>query len=420
MSLRRVAMLSLHTSPLDPPGSGDAGGMSVYVLELSRRLAAAGVEVDVFTRATTSQVPPEAEVAPGVTVRSVVAGPFEGLAKSDLAGQVCPFVREVLRVEEAHPPGRYDVVHSHYWLSGQAGTVLADRWGIPLVHAMHTMAKVKNLMLADGDEPEPYARVVGEEQVVAAADRLVANTDREASDLVALYDADPDAVRVIHPGVDLEIFVPGRPAARRALGLRADALVVTFAGRVQALKGPGVLLRAAATLLADRPELRERLVVPLVGGASGTGEGPDALAALAADLGIGDVVRLVPAVPQAELARWYAASTLVCMPSYNESFGLVAVEAQACGTPGLAARVGGLEVAVDDGRTGVLVDGHAPREWARRLGDLLDRPEQLDDLGRRGVRRAREFGWERTAEQTRAVYAEARMRGAGGRLVRAS
>ncbi|MDF2967123.1 MAG: mshA [Nocardioidaceae bacterium] len=413
-------MLSLHTSPLDPPGSGDAGGMNVYVLELSRRLAASGVEVDVFTRATSSQQPPEVQVAPGVTVRSVVAGPFEGLAKSDLPGQLCPFVREVLRVEAAYPSGRYDVVHSHYWLSGQVGTVLADRWGIPLVHAMHTMAKVKNSLLADDDEPEPYGRVVGEEQVVAVADLLVANTDQEASDLVELYDADPAAVRVIHPGVDLEVFVPGRAAARRALGLGSDDLVVTFAGRIQALKGPGVLLRAAASLLAERPGLRGRLVLPLVGGTSGPGESPDALASLAGGLGIADVVRFVPPVTQPELARWYAASTLVCVPSYNESFGLVALEAQACGTPVLAARVGGLEVAVDDGRTGVLVDGHEPADWARRLGDLLDRPEQLAVLGRRAVRHAQSFSWERTADLTRSVYGEAQMRGTGGRLVSVS
>ena len=414
-------MVSLHTSPLDPPGSGDAGGMNVYVLELSRRLAAGGVAVDVFTRATSSQVPPVVEVVPGVTVRSLVAGPYEGLAKSDLPGQLCPFVREVLRTEAALPPAHYDVVHSHYWLSGQVGTVLADRWGVPLVHAMHTMAKVKNALLADDDEPEPYARVVGEEQVVAAADLLVANTDQEARDLVRLYDADPAAVRVIQPGVDLDVFVPGRAAARAALGLAPDDLVVTFAGRVQPLKGPGVLLRAVAALLAHRPDLRERLVVPVVGGMSGSGaDHLDALGSLAGDLGLRDVVRFVPPVPQPELARWYAASTLVCLPSYNESFGLVALEAQACGTPVLAARVGGLEVAVDDGRTGVLVDGHDPREWAHRLGQLLERPDRLADLGRRAVRQAAAFGWERTAEQTRALYAELDRGGAGGRLASVS
>jgi D-inositol-3-phosphate glycosyltransferase len=414
-------MVSLHTSPLDPPGSGDAGGMNVYVLELSRRLAAGGVAVDVFTRATSSQVPPVVEVVPGVTVRSLVAGPYEGLTKSDLPGQLCPFLREVLRTEAALPPAHYDVVHSHYWLSGQVGTVLADRWGVPLVHAMHTMAKVKNASLAADDEPEPYARVVGEEQVVAAADLLVANTDQEARDLVRLYDADPAAVRVVQPGVDLDVFVPGRTAARAALGLGPDDLVVTFAGRVQPLKGPGVLLRAVAALLAHRPDLRERLVVPVVGGMSGSGaDHLDALGNLASRLGLRDVVRFVPPVPQPELARWYAASTLVCLPSYNESFGLVALEAQACGTPVLAARVGGLEVAVDDGRTGVLVDGHDPREWAHRLGELLERPDRLADLGRRAVRQAASFGWERTAEQTRALYAELRTGGAGERLASVS
>ena len=414
-------MLSLHTSPLDPPGSGDAGGMNVYVLELSRRLAAGGIEVDVFTRATSSQVPPAVEVVPGVTVRSLVAGPFEGLAKSDLPGQLCPFVREALRTEAALPPGHYDLVHSHYWLSGQVGSVLADRWGIPLVHAMHTMAKIKNALLADDDDPEPYARVVGEEQVVAAADVLVANTDQEAHDLVRLYDADPAAVRVIQPGVDLDVFVPGRAAARDVLGLAPDDVVVTFAGRVQPLKGPGVLLRAVAALLAHRPWLRRQLVVPVVGGMSGSGaDHLQSLDRLAGDLGLADVVRFVPPVPQPELARWYAASTVVCLPSYNESFGLVALEAQACGTPVVAARVGGLEVAVDDGRTGVLVDGHDPREWAHRLGRLLDSPELLADLGRRAVRHAAAFGWDRTAEQTRAVYAELLAGGPGKRLASVS
>ena len=228
-------------------------------------------------------------------------------------------------------------------------------------------------------------------------------------------------MRVIHPGVDLDVFVPGRAAARAALGLGDDDLVVTFAGRIQPLKGPGVLLRAVARLLADQPRLRERLLVPVVGGVSGPGtDHPHALARLAGDLGLADVVRFVPPVPQRELARWYAASTLVCVPSYNESFGLVALEAQACGTPVVAARVGGLEVAVDDGRTGVLVDSHDPGEWARALGDLLDRPERLAELGRRAVRQAAAFSWERTAEQTRALYAEALAGGPGGRLASVS
>ena len=195
-------MISLHTSPLDQPGTGDAGGMNVYVIELSRRLARQGIAVDVFTRATSSALPPVVEV-PGtdgaVLVRHVAAGPFEGLTKAELPGQLCTFAREVLRAEAAHPLGHYDVVHSHYWLSGQVGALARDRWQVPLVHSMHTMAKVKNDALAEGDTPEPAARLIGEEQVVQAADLLVANTDLEAKQLINLYDADPSRVEVDPP-----------------------------------------------------------------------------------------------------------------------------------------------------------------------------------------------------------------------------
>src|SRR5262252_4284405 len=177
---RRVAMLSVHTSPLDAPGGGDAGGMNVYIVETAKRLAEAGIEVEIFTRATCSELRPCVEMAPGVTVRHVNAGPFEGLAKEDLPAQMCAFTTGVLRAEAAHPPGHYDLVHSHYWLSGQVGWLAKERWGVPLVHTAHTLAKVKNAALADGDMPEPRSRIVGEEQVTAAADRLVVNTRSEA------------------------------------------------------------------------------------------------------------------------------------------------------------------------------------------------------------------------------------------------
>src|SRR5918993_2282313 len=201
---RRIATLSVHTSPLDQPGTGDAGGMNVYIVEVARRLAAAGVEVEVFTRATSSDLPPRVELAPGVTVRHLTAGPFEGLSKEDLPAQLCALTSGVLRAEAAHEPGWYDAVHSHYWLSGQVGWLASERWGVPLVHTAHTLAKVKNLALAEGDEPEPLRRVVGEEQVVEASDRLVANTAEEAGQLVDLYDADPRRVVTVAPGVDLE------------------------------------------------------------------------------------------------------------------------------------------------------------------------------------------------------------------------
>lgn len=410
--LSRIAMISLHTSPLDQPGTGDAGGMNVYVLELAKRLADRGVEVDIFTRATSSALPPIAEAAPGVLVRHIAAGPFEGLSKGELPGQMCVFAREVLRTEAGLPLGHYDAVHSHYWLSGQVGALARDRWGVPLVHSMHTMAKVKNAALADGDTPEPVARVIGEEQVVAAADMLLANTDLEAKQLLELYDAEPWRVEVVHPGVDLAVFGwPSRARARADLGLPADAAVVMFAGRIQPLKAPDVLLRAVAVLLEQSPGLRGRLVVPVVGGPSGSGlEHPESLALLAGELGLHDVVRFVPPVAQADLARWYAAATLVAVPSYNESFGLVAIEAQAAGTPVVAAAVGGLTTAVHDGVSGLLVEGHDPGTWARALRRLVEDDEYAARLGAGALRHAALFSWERTAAATLEVYEQARER----------
>ena len=409
-AVRRVAMISVHTSPLDQPGTGDAGGLNVYVLELSRRLAAAGIEVDIFTRATSSRLEPVAEAGGGIAVHNIHAGPFEGLNKGELPGQLCTFAREVLRTEAGLPLGHYDVVHSHYWLSGQVGALARDRWGVPLVHTMHTMAKVKNEAIATGDEPEPVARIIGEEQVVEAADMLIASTDLEAKQLINLYDADPGRVEVVHPGVDLQVFRPrDTHAAREHLGLPPDAHVVLFAGRLQPLKGPDVLLRAVARLLEHQPDLRTRLVVPVVGGPSGTGvEHPEALAELAAELELGDVVRFVPPVPPAELALWDAAASLVAVPSYNESFGLVAAEAQAAGTPVVAAAVGGLTTVVADGVSGLLLDTHEPDDWAHAIGRVL-----LDDGLRArlatGARvRAGAFSWEDTAERTLDVYERAR------------
>ncbi len=403
-------MISLHTSPLDQPGTGDAGGMNVYVIELARRLARQGIEVDVFTRATSSALPPVVEAADGVLVRHVHAGPYEGLAKDALPGQLCVFAREVLRTEAAQPRGHYDAVHSHYWLSGQVGALARDRWGVPLVHTMHTMARVKNESLAEGDTPEPEARVIGEQQVVEAADVLVANTDIEAKQLINLYDADPGRVEVVHPGVDLEVFRPGsQAAARAALGLPADAQVVLFAGRIQPLKAPDVLLRAVAVLLERQPALRSRLVVPVVGGPSGSGlEHPESLAELAIALGLDDVVRFVPPVAQSQLAQWYAAATLVAVPSYNESFGLVAAEAGACGTPVVAAAVGGLPTVVRHERSGLLVDTHDDADWARALGRVLTEPGLHDRLAAGAAAQAREFSWDATASAMLETYERAR------------
>ncbi len=402
--MRRVAMLSVHTSPLDPPGGGDAGGMNVYIVETARRLAERGSEVEIFTRATNSEQQPTVELAPGVLVRHVTAGPFEGLAKDDLPAQLCAFTAGVLRAEAFHDPGWYDLVHSHYWLSGQVGWLVRDRWGVPLVHSAHTLAKVKNTLLAEGDSPEPRARVIGEGQVVAEADRLIASTDEEARQLVDLYGADPAVVRTIAPGVDLDIFVPGdRAAARHRLGLQPDLPTLLFVGRIQPLKAPDVLLRAAARLRVDGP-----LQVAVVGGPSGSGLAtPTWLTDLVRDLDLGDTVRFVPPSDRETVADFYRAADLTVVPSYTESFGLVALESQACGTPVVAAAVGGLTTAVADGTSGVLVDGHDPDLWAKVIGDLLRSPAELGRLAGHARPHAELFSWDRTTDELLAAYHEA-------------
>ncbi|WP_225878040.1 D-inositol-3-phosphate glycosyltransferase [Spongiactinospora rosea] len=407
--VHRVATVSMHTSPLDQPGTGDAGGMNVYIVETAKRLAQLDVEVEIFTRQTARDLPPTAELAPGVTVRHVTAGPYEELDKGDLPGQLCAFLSGVLRTEASYDPGRYDVIHSHYWLSGQVGWLAKERWGVPLVHTMHTMAKVKNLLLADGDKPEPAARVLGEEQVVDVADRLVANTDAEARELIDLYGAPPERVAVVNPGVNLSVFQPAsKGAARHRLGLPDDAHILLFVGRIQPLKAPDVLLRAAARMLIEDPGLRSRLVVACVGGPSGSGLcRPALLSDLSESLGLNDVVRLVPPAPQDELADWYRAADVTVVPSHNESFGLVALESQACGTPVVAASVGGLRTAVRDGVSGLLVEGHDPHDWARALDGLVRRPAWRDHLSKGAVEHAGAFGWSATAARLADVYAEA-------------
>jgi D-inositol-3-phosphate glycosyltransferase len=407
-SPRRIATISLHTSPLDQPGTGDAGGLNVYVVEVSKRLAERGVEVEIFTRAVCRDTPPTVELVPGVLVRNVVAGPFEELDKNVLPGQICEFTFGVLRTEAAFAPGRYDLLHAHYWLSGQVAAVAAERWGVPLVQSMHTLGKVKNLALATGDCAEPAARIRGEGEVVAAADRLVANTAEEARQLIELYGADPWRVETVSPGVDLSVFCPSPvPAAalRRRLGLPADAVVLAFAGRIQPLKGPDIVLRAAASLLRSAPSLAGRLVVVIVGGPSGSEVGaPGRLTGLAEGLGIADCVRLEPPCPQRELADWYRAADIVLVPSHSESFGLVALEAQACGTPVVAAAVGGLRTAVRNGYSGILVDGHDPAAWARVLAALVASPARLAKLARGAREHAAAFNWPATAERLLSVY----------------
>ena len=352
----------------------------------------------------------------------------------------------VLRTEATRTPGWYDVVHTHYWLSGQSGWLAADRWDVPLVHTMHTMAKVKNAALAAGDTPEPLGRVIGEEQVVDAADALVASTGTEANELIDMYGADPARVHVVAPGVDLDLFHPATIAdlpeastgasvtgphphpdllphadvvahsetlahdvvvrlERARLGL-PDGPIVLFAGRIQPLKGPDVLVEAAAKMRASGHTVPTFV---FLGGPSGRMSALRELQALAAQLGVADKMSFRPPVPRAELARWFRAADVVAVPSHNESFGLVAAEAQACGTPVVAAAVGGLKTVVQHDVGGVLIDGHDPERWGEELARLLGDGARMARLREGAAATGANFGWDATAEAMLTVYDRARV-----------
>jgi D-inositol-3-phosphate glycosyltransferase len=399
--IRRVAFLSLHTSPMEQPGSGDAGGMNVYIRALASALAATGVEVEVFTRSTAAGQPAVEHPDPGVCVHNVISGPPRKLPKEELPELLHSMVAEIERIRQRQPHGRYDVIHSHYWVSGVAGLELSKMWGVPLVHTMHTMAKVKNLLLHSGEKPEPRRREDGEHRIVQGAARLIANTSAEAAELVSHYNADFDHIDVAPPGVDLTVFTPAfRGRSRAEHGVAPDKFHLLFAGRIQRLKGPQILLQAATLLRQSRPDID--LQITILGALSGAKDFD--LKALISAAGMDDVVTHHPPVKALELASWFRAADVVVMPSYSESFGLVALEAQACGTPVVATRVGGLSRAIFHGRTGLLVEGHKAADWADVLEALYDDPETRKDMGLAAALHAESFGWQRTAAMTLESY----------------
>ena len=401
---RRIATLMVHTSPLDQAGTGDAGGMNIYVCEAAQNMAAMGMQVDIFTRRTNADVADIVEVSPGVRVIQLNVGPILGITKEQLPSLIPALSTEF---KKALVGNDYDVIHSHYWISGKVAMPVAKELKIPLVHTMHTMARVKNLNLAEGEVPEPMIRVQGETQVVAAANALIANTDAEAASLVSLYEACPDNVFVVSPGVNLKVFTAGagKMAAREFVGLPKEAHIVTFVGRIQPHKGPEVLIRAVAEMVQHSPHLRTKLVTNIIGGASGANQSEvERLKDLVTWLGIADVVRFAPPVPREDLPQWYRAADLVCVPSYSESFGLVALEAQACGTPVVATAVGGLRTAIADGISGVLVDGHDPRAWSSVLARLIQEPQRRVLLSMGAIEHASHFGWDATSRGTLDIY----------------
>lgn len=398
MSGLAVAMIAMHTSPLDQPGVGDAGGMNVYMRELALSLARRDVCVDIFTRATASSQDGIVPMAPHVRVQYIEAGPFEALNKHDLPGQMCAMSMGVMRAALAQN-SHYDLIHSHYWLSGQVGWLVSASWGVPLVHSMHTMARVKNEHLATGDIPEPITRELGEEQLVREADALIANTAAEASDLQRLYQAAPARVHVVNPGVDTQLFSPGdKNTARQRLGLGAGKLV-GFAGRIQALKGPDVLVRALARI---PQHLRPRLVI--TGGSSGRPTALAELRALCHVLGVTADVTFMPPLAREQLADFFRAVDVMAVPSRSESFGLVAAEALSCGTPVVAAEVGGLRFVVSDGVNGVLVPGHDAHAWAGVLSQVLADDSYRGALVAGALAARGAFAWSRAAAETIDVY----------------
>jgi D-inositol-3-phosphate glycosyltransferase len=401
-------VLSVHTSPLDQPGIGDSGGMNVYIRSVAERLGEAGIETDIFTRYRGDEDREVVELGHGVRVLAVTAGPPEPVPKSSLPGLLPAFLDSLLATTHAEGRG-YDLVHSHYWLSGWVGREAKDRWGAPLVSSFHTLGKVKNYSLARGEIPEPSIRLDGERNVIERSDRVLAPTPTEAAQIVGLYRARPSRVRVVPPGVDVALFHPrDRDLARERLHLSGLRLAL-YVGRLQPHKGPDVAVRALAEAVARDPVTAEHLMLAVVGGPSGGKENDGEVARLmelATALGVSERVVLFPPQPQSKLADFYAAADVTLVPSRSESFGLVALESAACGTPVVAASVGGLRYIVEDERTGFLVEGHDPGDHAERMLRILREPALAASLGTEGARRAPGFSWGTTATETLAVYRE--------------
>ena len=396
----KVALVMVHTSPLEQAGIGDAGGMNIYVIESAKRMAAVGVDVDIYTRKIDESQPDVIEYEKGI--RIVHLSLPVGTKKEEIPSLIPTMAEEFKNKIKG---AGYQVIHTHYWISGKVAMPAAKEFKIPLVHTMHTMARVKNASLAEGENPEPMIRVQGESQIVEAADALIANTDAEAASLVSLYDACPDNVAVVMPGVDLYSFTPERKDARKNLGIENSKLIISFVGRIQPHKGPEILIRAVNEMMTHNPELRADLQVLITGGVSGVKNNEDIrLRELVNWLKLDDVIKFLEPISREKLPDLYRASDLVCVPSYSESFGLVALEAQACGTPVVASAVGGLRTAVADGISGVLVDGHNPKAWSSVIARLLMEPQRRILLSIGAVEHASHFGWDATARGTLDVY----------------
>lgn len=398
--MQRAALISLHTSPLVQPGAGDSGGMNVYVREMASALAQAGVECTTFTRADREGLPAEVMVEPGHRVVHIEAGPHH-LPKEALADVTDEFRRQVL--DWIDRDERPDVIHGNYWLSGVVGHQLKHDLDVPFVSTFHTLARVK----AEGGDPEPVWRDRAEAEIVNCADAICVSCVEEEQQFRRLYGDPQGRLEIIAPGVEHAFFAPGdRRGARRALGLDPERTTLLFVGRLQPLKGPDVAIRT----LAELPDRDARLLI--VGGASGAdGDAEAARAhALVDELGLHERVSFVEPQPHHILSTYYRAADVVIAPSRSESFGLVALEAAACGIPVVASAVGGLISLVDDGRTGRLVDGRDPRDYARAIVDVLADPDRRAAMSTAAVERARRYTWSFAAARLRRLYSDLTVR----------
>ncbi len=390
-----VAMLSVHTSPLDMPGqTRDAGGMNVYMHQLARALSHSQHSIDIFTRRTNDHLPSIVQLTPTVRVIHIKAGPAAPIHKHDLYQYLPAFAQridEFQRSEKIH----YEVLHSHYWLSGLAAMPLAQRWDVPHITMFHTLAYLKQL--ANPNAAEPSIRLEMERLLIQRVDGIIASTHDERTQMIRHCGATPGQVRVIPCGVDLKLFVPqDQQQAREKLGLKRNQPVLLFVGRLDPFKGPDLLLRAATMM-------DEKAQIVIVGGKSTGDKEVKQLQALAAQLEITKRVHFMGARQQHELPVIYSAANVTIIPSYHESFGLVAVESLACGTPVVATHAGGLKAVIRQGETGYLVP-RCPGFFAERLDTLLQNPALLKRMRLAARPSVLQFSWENVASKVQAMY----------------
>jgi len=407
----RIAMISMHTCPLATLGGKNTGGMNVYVRELSRELGRRGWAVDIFTHAQSLERPAVIHMARNVRVIHVQAGPVQFVEKNDLHDHVPEFTENVINmVTEAGI--RYDAIYSHYWLSGLVAERLRRAWGTPIIQMFHTLGKMKNHVAQREEDRELDLRIVEEARIMGTVDCLIAANPIDRQHMLDLYRADPRKIKIVPCGVDLSLFRPvPQEEAREELGIPTDKKLVVFVGRIEPLKGVDTLLRAIALLVEQRPAWRERLILAIVGGSaeddveSMTAE-MRRLRDLRTELGIRDLVTFFGAQGQETLPYFYAAAESVVMPSHYESFGMVALEATASGTPVIASEVGGLTYTIRDGENGFLIPPKRPDLLANKMLELLENPALRDRMGHEGAERAIRFGWPMIADSILTIVKE--------------